>query len=79
MTIMILTNEVIINNKDGSRVNTVIKASNCRVRLYLVPPLPSSIILTIGSPLCANTEVEASKPTKKTMKVSLGSFALTTK
>ena len=33
-----------------ARVSTVIRASSCRVRLYFVPPLPSSTILTMGSP-----------------------------
>ena len=47
---MILTKEVIIINKDGNKVNTVIRIRTCRVKLYSVPPAGFSLIFKSGTP-----------------------------
>ena len=55
ITMITRTKEVIIINKDGSSVNTVIKINTCNVKLYSVAPLGSSVILTNGKPVCAKS------------------------
>jgi len=55
-TTMIRTNDVIINNSEGSSVRAVMSANSCSVRLYWVPP-PVVFTFTMGMPCCAKAHI----------------------
>ena len=52
ITMMMRTKEVIMSSSEGSSVMVVIKASNCKDKLYCVP-LPEPVTLIMGKP-CAH-------------------------
>jgi hypothetical protein len=63
ITMMIRTKEVIISSSEGSSVMVVIKANNCKDKLYCVP-LPEPVTLIIGKP-CAQDSAGKHKSTPR--------------
>jgi hypothetical protein len=61
---IILTKDVIIITKDGSKVSAVIRTSTCKVKLYSVPAA-SWVTLSTGNPCCAKIIEEKSMEKKK--------------